>query len=74
MLGGRGWLRFRYQLPRLFGGGSGLFIEMAGTAEYLMLQYKGNGTRMALGGTDTVQASKEVRLSTEGGLSIGYVH
>jgi hypothetical protein len=74
VLGGRGWLRFRYQLPRLFGGGGGLFIEMVGTGEYLVLQYKGNGTRIAFGSTDTVQASKEVRLSTEGGLSIGYVY
>ncbi|MFC1611199.1 hypothetical protein ACFL6C_09580 [Myxococcota bacterium] len=73
VLGVQSWLRVRYQIPDLFGTSGGLFVEMRADIEFLTLQFKGNGTRKAIGSGDPVQASEETRLMVGGGLGLGYL-
>ncbi len=74
VLGGQGWFRVRYAFTDLFGSAGGLFADVRADIEYLRIQYEGNGTRQALGGTETVQASRETRLTLGAWISVGYVY
>lgn len=73
ILGGSGWLRLRYQLPKLLGSAGGIFVEGEGQGEYLKISYKGDGSRTTIDGGTRVQASEETRLQYGFGLNVGYI-
>jgi hypothetical protein len=73
LIGTQGGLRLRYQLADMMGGAGGLFFELEGSAEYLRIQFKGNGTRKSLYTNTPVQASKESRMGFAAGLGAGYL-
>ncbi|MFC1611457.1 hypothetical protein ACFL6C_10890, partial [Myxococcota bacterium] len=73
VLGARGWLRLRYQLPDLLGRAGGLFAELAVHGEMLEIEYRGTGTR-TVSGTDTaVKDAVESRTTLWTTASVGWV-
>lgn len=74
-LGGQGWLRGRYQIPKLLGSSAGLFFELGGNVRYLSLS-PGSVTLPAEDGTVRTLSlpagdEKSNRLDYGLGLSIG---